>query len=170
MKEINVYELARREEEIEGSLSIDELPNYHTYLCDGAKRIRYRMKGRKKVMNLPGADVRIWVKATVPCPHCLEAVPFEDHIEVTFAFVPTVQESLEMPIDEDRPGVEVVVASTHEKIATLIEEELILSVPYLSHDDCEQRAQDRSDEQEERVQEEKQNPFANLAELMKKAS
>ena len=56
-----------------------------------------------------------------------------------------------LPIDEDEPGVDVVVGSKKLSIAALLEEELILSIPNIAHEDCDDEAdyEDKTPETEE---------------------
>lgn len=168
MQLIDVFELARTEGHIEGTIPLSDMPGFHTYLADGNAEIRYELTGVPEVMKLPGAVARIVVKASVPCTHCLEAVPFEDEIDVTFAFVKSEEEADKLPVDEDEEGVEVVVGSKKTNVAALIEEELILSLPVLTHEDCEDEALAAQEDDEPR--EEKANPFAVLADLKTRKS
>ena len=169
MQTIDVFELARKEAHIEGAIPIEAMPGFHSYLADGDVEVSYELTGLREVMKLPGAHARIRVKASVPCTHCLEAVPYEDVIEVTFAFVQSEEEADKLPVDEDEEGVEVVIGGRQTNPAALIEEELILSLPVLAHEACDAAA-DEAARAPEPEPLEKPNPFAALAALKTRKS
>lgn len=168
MDVLDAFEFARRAEHLSGELSSEDLANFRSFLADAPVTVRYELTGVPKVMNLPGLHAKIHVEAAVPCPHCLEPVPYEDDIEITFAFVKSEAEADRLPIDEDEPGVDVVVGSKKLSIAALLEEELILSIPNIAHEDCDDEA-DYEYKTPETEAEKRPNPFAALASL-KKAS
>lgn len=166
MDVLDVFEFARRAQEKTGSLTTEELPNFRSFLAADPVSVHYELKGIPQVMNLPGIAAKIHVEAAVTCPHCLEPVPYEDDIEIIFAFVKSEAEADALPIDEDEPGVDVVVGSKKLSIAALLEEELILSLPNLAHEDCDAEA-DYEDKTPETEEEKRPNPFAALASLKK---
>lgn len=166
METLDVFDFARREGTLTGELSAADLPNFRAFLAEDPKVVRFELTGVPEVMHLPGLAAKIHVEAAVPCPHCLEPVPYEDDIEITFAFVKSEAEADRLPIDEDEPGVDVVVGSKKLAIAALLEEELILSVPNIAHEDCDDEA-DYEDHTPETPEEKRPNPFAALAALKK---
>lgn len=170
MKDIDIFELSRAKATVEGTLTIEDLPDLKEMLHGDAPKaeVRYTAVGTGERRRMASALLRIEAKLTCECARCGGELVLTIDKEVPFLFAKSEQEADRLPIEEDGED-EVVVGSTKFDLAHWVEEELILSLNvFPAHEDCEpDREQLQSREAEalpERV-----NPFAGLAGLMKKA-
>ena len=164
MKTIDIFELSRTRRTVEGTLTLDELPELSEALEGNHKAadVTFEAVGTAGRNDLPGADLVVRATLTTACVRC--GKPYEVKIdkEIPFLFTQTEEEANAMPVDEDG-DYEVVVGSRKFDLAQWVQEELILSLPaFPMHDDCEpDEEQLRTHETPETL--EKPNPFACLA-------
>lgn len=170
MKYIDIFELSRAKTEEEGHLTIEDLPNLKEMLEGDAPQadVHWQAVGTGQRRRLASALLKIEAKLVTECARCGKELEIVIDKEVPFLFTKTEDEANSLPIEEDGED-EVVVGSTKFDTAHWVEEELILSLDlFPAHEDCEpdrELLQSREDEEiPERV-----NPFAGLADLMKKA-
>ncbi len=169
MQTIDIFELSRSKSVAEGRFTIDDLPQLREMLhgSDPRADVVWKAEGTGTRRRLPSALLTIEAVLVTGCARCGKPLELEITREVPFLFTKTEEEADRMPIEEDEDD-EVVVGSTKFDVAHWVEEELILSLDlFPAHEDCEpdrEKLQSRDEvEIPERV-----NPFANLADLMKK--
>lgn len=169
MKYIDIFELSRAKVTQEGRLTIDDLPNLEEMLNSETPKadVYWKATGTGQRRRMASALLSIEAVLTTDCARCGKELVIEVNKEVPFLFTKTEEEADRLPIEEDGED-EVVVGSTKFDVAHWVEEELILSLDlFPAHGDCEpDQDQLHSKETEETVQ--RANPFAGLAELMKK--
>ena len=110
-------------------------------------------------------DIRLSGFVVLVCQRCLQA--FDYHID-TENRVLVVDNELELEVDaEDPDAPERILASTHLNGLDLIEDELILSLPYVPRHDMCPEPPEALQSQDEDADDEKPNPFAVLKQLKK---
>lgn len=171
MKYIDIFELSRAKKRMQGHLTIDDLPNLKGMLnCETPLAdVCWTAAGTGQRRRLASAELTIEATLTTDCARCGKKMEIEISKTVPFLFTKTEKEADELPIEEDGED-EVVVGSSKFDVAHWVEEELILSLDlFPAHDDCEP---DRNQLQSKEIEEisERVNPFAGLADLMKKAN
>lgn len=169
MKYIDIFELSRAKLSQDGRLTIDDLPNLKEMLNGETPKadVSWKATGTGQRRRMASAVLVIEAKLTTECARCGKELVIEMNKEVPFLFTKTEDEADRLPIEEDGDD-EVVVGSTKFDVAHWVEEELILSLDlFPSHEDCEpDQERLHSKETEETAQ--RINPFAGLADLMKK--
>lgn len=110
-------------------------------------------------------DVSLSGFVVLDCQRCLQE--FDYHID-TENRVLVVDNELELEVDaEDPDAPERILSSTHLNALDLVEDELILSLPYVPrHDKCPELPE-ALQSQDEEAEDEKPNPFAVLSQLKK---
>ena len=168
MKYIDIFELSRAKAEEKGHLTIDDLPDLKEMLKSETPKadIHWKATGTGLRRRLASALLTIDAKLTTDCARCGKSLEIEIVKEVPFLFTKTEDEANRLPIEED----EIVVGSTKFDVAHWVEEELILSLDlFPAHEDCEPDPESLQSQDEDEIPE-RVNPFAGLADLMKKNS
>ena len=148
---INIFELARRGETIEGEVAVKDLPNLLGFTATENGTLRF--------VDMEG-DVDI------SCARCLK--PMSVHIAsgAVFRLVRTEAEANALPIEDDEEDEDVLVGSRSFDLEKWVEEEAILALPRMVvHDACEEKRE--WSDGEEPQEEKRPNPFAALAALKK---
>lgn len=169
MKYIDIFELSRAKIEEEGRLSIEDLPDLKEMLESEKPKadVYWKATGTGQRRRLASALLTVEAKLTTDCARCGNPLEIEINKEVPFLFTKTEDEANRLPIEDDGDD-EVVVGSTKFDVAHWVEEELILSLDlFPSHEDCEPDPGSLQSRDEEEIPE-RVNPFAGLADLMKK--
>lgn len=171
MKYIDIFELSRAKIEEEGRLSIEDLPDLKEMLKSEKPKadVYWKATGTGQRRRLASALLTVEAKLTTDCARCGNPLEIEINKEVPFLFTKTEDEANRLPIEDDGDD-EVVVGSTKFDVAHWVEEELILSLDlFPSHEDCEPDPGSLQSRDEEEIPE-RVNPFAGLADLMKKTA
>jgi uncharacterized protein len=126
--------------------------------ADGGE-VRYEIRGVRDERGRPGLRIRVSGTLALRCQRCLEAMALEVHTDETLVLAATLAEIHAEPADARAP--DRVVAGKEMALRELIEDELILAVPYAPrHEDCAPAA--ASDGAQ------KTSPFAGLRGLISK--
>lgn len=171
MKYIDIFELSRAKTVEKGHLTIDDLPDLKEMLKSETPKadIHWKATGTGQRRRLASALLTIDAKLTTDCARCGKSLEIAIVKEVPFLFTKTEDEANRLPIEEDGDD-EIVVGSTKFDVAHWVEEELILSLDlFPAHEDCEPDPESLQSQDEEEIPE-RVNPFAGLADLMKKNS
>ena len=127
--------------------------------------IQWSVQGHIDSAGQQFLDIHLSGFVVLTCQRCLQ--DFDYHIDTTNTVL-VVDDELELDVDADDPDAyERILGSTHLNALELVEDELILSIPYVPrHQECPQLPQALKDQDEE-VEDEKPNPFAVLSQLKK---
>jgi uncharacterized protein len=121
--------------------------------------IAYTVQGTRDDQGRPALQLRVRGALQLRCQRCLEAMPFEVDLNERLVLAATQAEVDAAPSDPSAP--DRVVAGKEMPLRDMIEDELILAIPYAPrHESC--LAHPGREEPETR------SPFANLRGLMRK--
>jgi len=155
---IDGFEFASAGATQEGVWPLSDLPRLRDMLASDEGEVAYALQGTRDERERPALRVKVsgWLK--LRCQRCLEALPFEVRSDELLVLAATLQEIHAEPADASAP--DRVVAGKEMPLRDLIEDELILAVPYAPrHENCVARAASR--------QEHGSSPFASLRGLMR---
>lgn len=138
---------------------LEDLPTQKDQIID------WSVKGSVDNAGQRWLDVSLSGYAVLICQRCLQEFdyPIETHNRVL-----VVDNELELDVDADDPDApERILSSTHLNALELVEDEFILSLPYVPrHEVCPELPEALANQDEE-VEEERPNPFAVLSQLKK---
>lgn len=163
---INIFELARRGETIEGEVAVKDLPNLLGFTATENGTLRFVATGLGERRGLPAVDLDMEGDVDISCARCLK--PMSVHIAsgAVFRLVRTEAEANALPIEDDEEDEDVLVGSRNFDLEKWVEEEAILALPRMVvHDACEDKRE--WSDGEEPQEEKRPNPFAALAALKK---
>lgn len=121
-------ELARKGEQLEGSVPLEAMPRLATLLHDSAGGARFALhfgyddEGQARVLG------RIEAQPVMLCQRCLEPMRIEVACDVSLALVPEGADTSMLD-----PGYEpLVVGDSPQRLSDLIEDEIILALPSIA--------------------------------------
>ena len=159
---IDTAEFARKGLEIHDTIALSKFPRLQEMLADPEGKLDYALTGSVDAEGKPHLQLVLQGVMPLICQRCLEALDFELDASTDFILVP--DESM-IPVPEDENDIEdYLVANPHTQIVELLEEELLLALPYAPKHADEQCAA-KSGVQ---TSNEKQSPFAILRGLKTK--
>lgn len=155
---IDGFEFASAGATQQGTWPISDFPRLSDMLAADAGEVGFEIEGVRDARGRPSLRVKVRGTLQLRCQRCLEAMPFEVKAEAMLVLAGTLAEIHAEPADAH--GADRVVAGKEMPVRDLIEDELILAVPYAPrHESCTARpAKDAGD---------KILPFAGLRGLMR---
>jgi uncharacterized protein len=156
---IDGFEFASAGATQQGVWPLREFPRLRDVLAGEAGEVAYVISGVRDERGRPG--LRLQVRGVLPlrCQRCLEPMSFEVRTDETLVLATNVAEIHAEPASTEAP--DRVVAGKEMALRELIEDELILAVPYAPrHEDCVAAGADDEDETN--------SPFAGLRGLMRR--
>jgi len=142
----------------QGVLPLRDFPRLRDTLASDAGEVAYEIKGMRDERGRPSLRVKVRGTLQVRCQRCLEPMALEVDSENLLVLAATLAEIHADPADTQAP--DRVLASKEMPVRDLIEDELILAVPYAPrHESC--SAQPAPGAQEKTL------PFASLKGLMR---
>jgi len=157
---IDSLEFARTEQTVHGVLPISSLARLQDSLHDAAGHVEINVRGGKDAQLRPVLDVTISGALHLRCQRCLGRIEYPVRVENTLLLVTQADADGN---EFDELEVDWIVASRELNVAELVEDELILSLPYSprhAEGECTQQATAANVSAES-------TPFAKLAELKK---
>jgi DUF177 domain-containing protein len=154
---IDSLEFASAEQELVGQVPIKSLKRLEDVLVDRAGSISFELHGSHDDRHRPLLKLHVWGMLQLCCQRCLERLDYP----LDFATVLLVVPKGTRPTDaEDATAPDYLEAETEFDVAGLVEDELLLNLPFaLLHDyACEERLS-------RHTKEERASPFASLAAL-----
>ena len=155
---IDGFEFASAGAKQQGVWPLREFPRLRDVLASDAGEVAYEISGVRDGRGRPSLRLKVKGTLMLRCQRCLEAMAFDVDTDETLVLAATLAEIHAEPADSRAP--DRVVAGKEMALRELIEDELILAVPYAPrHEDCEPAgAADRG---------EKVSPFAGLRGMMR---
>ena len=154
---IDGFEFASAGASKEGDWALSDFPRLRDLLAADAGKVRYAIEGVSDGRGRPSLRVRVRGTLQLRCQRCLEAMPFAVDTDETLVLATSVAEIHAEPADAEHA--DRVVAGREMPVRDLIEDELILAVPYAPrHEGCSARLSPDADG--------KTSPFAGLRGLM----
>ena len=155
---IDGFEFASAGATQQGVWPLSNLPRLRDVLANDAGEVAYEVSGVRDERGRPSLRIKVRGTLELRCQRCLEPMPFEVQTDETLVLAATLAEIHAEPADAHAP--DRVVAGKEMALRELIEDELILAVPYAPrHERC--VAVSANDLQ-------KTSPFAGLRGLMRK--
>jgi uncharacterized protein len=144
---------------LKGVSRVGEFPRLHDMLASDGGEIAYTINGGRDEQGRPVLQIGVRGTLQLRCQRCLGAIAFDIDLEERLVLAATQAEIDAEPADATGPNR--ALAAREMPVRDLIEDELILAVPYAPrHESCASHA--GSGERERRL------PFANLRGLMRK--
>ena len=154
---IDGFEFATAGATQQGTLPLEVFSRLRDMLATTAGEVSYALEGVLDERGRPA--LRLKVRATLPlrCQRCLEALPFEVASDETLVLAKTQAEIEAEPADASLP--DRLLAGEEMSVRELVEDELILALPYAPrHEACEAGA---------KLADEKVSPFAGLRGMLR---
>jgi uncharacterized protein len=154
---IDGFEFASAGATQQGVWPLGDFPRLRDVLASDAGQVAYEIRGVRDEHGRPSLRLKVSGTLALRCQRCLEPMAFEVHTDETLVLAATLAEIHAEPASASAP--DRVVAGKEMALRELIEDELILAVPYAPrHDRCVAvRAEDMKSA----------SPFAGLRGLMR---
>ena len=156
---IDGFEFASAGATQEGRLSLSSFPRLHDMVVSDAGEAAYTLRGIRDERGRP--SLRLQVRATVQlrCQRCLGSLAHEVSTDEVLVLAASQAEIEADPITVDAP--DRVIAGKEMDVSALVEDELILALPYAPrHDECEARPEGHDKAAS--------SPFADLRSIMQR--
>jgi uncharacterized protein len=158
---IDGFEFASAGATQQGTWPLGSFPRLRDLLASDAGEVAYEVGGTRDARGRPALRLRVRGTLQLRCQRCLEAMPYAVETDETLVLAATLAEIHAEPADASAP--DRVVAGREMALLELVEDELILALPYAPrHDSCRAAGagQDEADG-------DKPSPFAGLRGLMR---
>jgi uncharacterized protein len=140
---IDGFEFASAGATQRGIWPLKALPRLRDMLAHDAGEVAYEIAGVRDERGRPGLRLKVSGKLLLRCQRCLEPMEFEVDTDETLVLAATLAEIHAEPADAHAP--DRVVAGKEMALGGLIEDELILALPYAPrHEDCSPAGLDES--------------------------
>ena len=155
---IDGFEFASAGATQQGVWLLRDFPRLRDMLATDAGEVAYEVRGVRDERGRPGLRLKVRGRLSLRCQRCLESMPFEVQTDETLVLAATLAEIHAEPADVHTP--DRVVAGREMALRELIEDELILALPYAPrHEYCVAAGADDAAE--------RNSPFAGLRGLMR---
>lgn len=156
---IDGFEFASAGATQQGVWRLSDFPRLRDVLATDAGEVKYEIGGVRDARGRPALRLKVSGTLALRCQRCLEPMPFEVNTDETLVLAATLAEIHAEPADAHAP--DRVVAGREMALRELIEDELILAVPYAPrHESCSAGTASAAAE--------KASPFAGLRGLIRK--
>ena len=159
---IDGFEFATAGATQEGTLPLSSFPRLQDVLVSDAGDVRYAVQGVRDERGRPSLELRVRATLQLRCQRCLAPLACEVSEQALLVLALSQEEIDAEPLDVDSP--DRVVAAKEMDLRVLVEDELILALPYAPrHEGCEARP--RGSEGSDRTG---NSPFAGLRGMMQR--
>lgn len=132
---IDGFEFASAGATQQGVWPLSEFARLRDMLAADAGEVRYEISGVRDERGRPGLRLKVSGTLALRCQRCLEPMPFEVQTDETLVLAATLAEIHAEPASTQAP--DRVVAGKEMALRELVEDELILAVPYAPrHESC----------------------------------
>jgi DUF177 domain-containing protein len=157
---IDGFEFATAGATQEGTLPLSSFPRLQDVLVSNAGDVRYAVQGVRDAHGRPSLEIRVRAMLQLRCQRCLAPLAYEVSAESLLVLAGSQAEIDAEPLEVDAP--DRVVAEKEMNVRTLVEDELILALPYAPrHEGC-APGHEASDDQAAN------SPFAGLRGMMQR--
>ena len=155
---IDGFEFASAGATQQGVWPLSDFARLRDMLATDAGEVAYEISGVRDERGRPGLRLKVSGTLALRCQRCLESMPFDVQTDEMLVLAATLAEIHAEPASAHAP--DRVVAGKEMALRELVEDELILAVPYAPrHEDCVPAAASDSAE--------KISPFAGLRRLIR---
>jgi uncharacterized protein len=142
----------------QGVWPLSDFQRLRDMLASDEGEVGYRVQGTRDEQGRPALHLRVEGTLQLRCQRCLEPLPFEVRVEDQLVLAATLNEIHAEPADAHAP--DRILAGREMPVRELIEDELILALPYAPrHESCEAGAAAQDDRGN--------SPFARLRGLVR---
>lgn len=132
-KKIDPRKLAERGVRIEGSTELKFMPNLTSMLVDDQASVWIDLQFDRDELKIRTVQGSAGGKLAMTCQRCLEPVKIDVEAKFNLAIAPTEEHAKNLPKYYDP----LIVEGDELELLTMVEEELILTLPIVPyHDDC----------------------------------
>lgn len=165
-KRVDPRKFAQHEAVIEGEAPVAEMPRLASYLNEELGNVHVELRFAMDEQRLHTISGEARGEVFMICQRCLEPVAVAVNADVNLAVVFTEEQAKNLPKYYDP----LIVEAEDVELLSLIEDELILSLPLVKyHDNCSVQTSFGDEQEAVRTQDTKTNPFSVLAQLKEKA-
>jgi DUF177 domain-containing protein len=155
---IDGFEFAVAGGSMRGAWAAGEFPRLRNLLHDDAGTVEYELRGARDIQGRPCLALRVGGSLRLTCRRCLEAVSVPLCEDATLWLARTQAEIDAQPLA--LAGSDGIVASGAMAVRDLVEDELLLALPYAPrHESCPAQVTEASGE--------RQTPFAGLRGMLR---
>ena len=155
---IDGFEFAESGRTLRGSVAVSDLPRLRDVVAETKGVMEYAVAGVRDGKGRLALRIRVSGSIQVRCQRCLEALELPVDIDSTLVLARSEDELAAEPLDVD--AADCVLAGKDMKVGELVEDELLLAVPYAPrHQRCGQ-------ESGSAAREVRTSPFAGLRGLI----
>jgi uncharacterized protein len=124
---LDAFRLAREQGVAEGRVDAHRLPRVADLLADGPALVSWRIEGTTDAAGRPALSIELGGNVPLTCQRCLDDFqwPIEQRTELLLA-----HDERELAALDADSGAEVVLAATPVEPLTLVEDELVLALPF----------------------------------------
>ena len=138
------FEFAAAERVVRGAWPVSVLPRLGEELHDASGEVEYEVLGRRDAHGRLCLVLRASATLQSTCRQCLGAVECALHTEATLLLAPSQAQIDAQPLRPDGP--EWIVAHKEMAVRDLVEDELLLALPYApQHENCPARDSDATE-------------------------
>ena len=123
----DAFRLARERGQLQGTLDAASLPRVSDTVKDGPAPIAWRIEGTQDALGRPALAVLLDGEVALECQRCLQAQAWPVHTRTVLALARDDADLARLDADSDD---EVVLAAAPLDPAQLVEDELVLALPY----------------------------------------
>jgi uncharacterized protein len=123
----DAFRFARDRESLGGTVDVASLPRLDDVLIEGPALVAWRIVGTADAMGRPALAIELDGEVPLECQRCLNAVAWPVHHRTEVVLARDEAELARLDADSDS---EVLLAATPLDPATLVEDELVLALPY----------------------------------------
>ncbi|MFN2644566.1 MAG: DUF177 domain-containing protein, partial [Burkholderiales bacterium] len=132
---IDGFEFATAGATQEGTLPLSSFPRLQDVLVSDAGDVRYAVHGVRDGHGRPSLEIRVRATLQLRCQRCLAPLDYHVSEEALLVLAGSQAEIDAEPLEVDAP--DRVVAEKEMNVRTLVEDELILALPYAPrHEGC----------------------------------
>lgn len=132
---IDGFEFASAGASLQGSWSLGEFPRLRDMLASPAGEVKYRIDGVRDAQQRASLRLQVEGVLMLPCQRCLEAVPVPVRADELLVLAGSQAEIDAEPVDVH--AADRVLAGKQMPVRDLVEDELILALPYAPrHEGC----------------------------------
>ena len=156
---IDAFEFARSSSRLSGDWPIGDFPRLHGVVHSSQGALPYRLEGLPQEQGRPALRLCVGGALQLTCQRCLGALEHRLDAEAVLLLYASESEIAAIPVEAEGP--DCIVAAKDLPVRDLIEEEVLLAIPYSPHHEwCEPRTREEAAS--------RARPFADLRTLLTK--
>jgi uncharacterized protein len=132
---IDGFQFARTGQELRGKCPVAAFARLQDVLISNDGELDYEVLGTKDDMGRPALRVRVSGPLQLTCQRCLKALPYALRVDATLVLAGSEAEIEAQPVEPEGP--DRILGGREMAVATLLEDEVLLSVPFAPrHEEC----------------------------------